>query len=104
MAKIGPKEAHAIGWKKYGQPVFVGNLDEVWEEARRRASAKGLPAPGQINCERLDGAWYDDDSDQYRGVKDADILTDYENKYWFALTPDQPWDDLAGLARDEGPI
>jgi hypothetical protein len=97
--KIGPKEAQAKAEADHGAGVFVGDLDEVWEEAQRRARDAGLPPVGQINTERLDGAWWDDDNDEYKGVKDP--LTDRHNQYWFVLLPEQPWDQARRRAEEK---
>lgn len=99
---IDAGQALRLAIEKYGPDVFVGTLNQVWCEARKRAVAAEKPIPGRIDTERLDGATWNDDLDEGSYVGVDDPLTDSENHYWFVLLPVKeyvfdysiPWENL----------
>jgi hypothetical protein len=86
--KISKDQAQKLAKEKYSKDIFVGTLNEVWDEARRRAKLANKPEPGRIDTERLDGVRWNDDLNEGSYVGVSDPITDSEGHYWFVLFPE----------------
>ena len=79
--------AQKLAEDKHGLGVYVGDLNEVWAEANKRAREEGKRQPGQIRLERLDGTYWNDDSDCWSDGWN-EIITNGNSAYYYVLMKD----------------
>ena len=91
--EISHKEAVKIAIKKFGtNEVFVGNGNEVWNEAKRRAHQNYLPDTERVNTDRLDGVRMVErnEDEEWETNANSKIYTNEKGEFYYVLFPEIP--------------